>query len=92
MRETLSGSRPDDIDDRESLKCNDVVELTGFTTAGFEENEWKTCLSRHRCLVGTADIFRKLLLEQCVLSYEEISLLVLDECHHARKKLGWLKS
>ena len=48
-----------------------------------------TCVSQnHEVLVGTAEVFRKALVDNRFIHLAQFSLLILDECHNATGTLG----
>eukprot|EP00928_Gymnodinium_smaydae_P073530 TRINITY_DN56718_c0_g1_i1.p1 TRINITY_DN56718_c0_g1~~TRINITY_DN56718_c0_g1_i1.p1 ORF type:complete len:1099 (+),score=127.76 TRINITY_DN56718_c0_g1_i1:27-3323(+) len=73
-------------DDEHEVKCQRVrvAELTAATITGFNERDWRDCCSAHNCFVGTQDVIKKVLIENCYLLYSDVSLFVIDECHHAK--------
>lgn len=72
-----------DIGDRQPTR-HTVVEVTGYTAGNWGCREWKDCRTRANVLVGTAEIFSRAFIDHGFLHFSEFSLLVIDECHHAR--------
>ncbi|CAJ1406198.1 unnamed protein product [Effrenium voratum] len=60
-----------------------VTEVTGYTTFDWGWTQWRDCVKRSKVLVGTIEIFARALCDRGVLSFEDFSLFVVDECHRA---------
>lgn len=60
-----------------------VAELQGVSMHNASRNEWQTFVNSNDVLVGTAEIFRRALVDTGFLSLEPFRLLIFDECHNA---------
>ena len=60
-----------------------VVELHGDKINGWDHNAWNMCLQAHQVVVATPEILRRALVDSAFLDVSHISLMILDECHHA---------
>eukprot|EP00930_Biecheleria_cincta_P023734 TRINITY_DN17092_c0_g1_i2.p1 TRINITY_DN17092_c0_g1~~TRINITY_DN17092_c0_g1_i2.p1 ORF type:complete len:747 (-),score=120.10 TRINITY_DN17092_c0_g1_i2:302-2542(-) len=60
-----------------------VAELQGVQTDHLTATEWKDIVAKHDVLVGTAEVFRKALVDNKFLNLGDFSLLIFDECHNA---------
>ncbi|OLQ13664.1 Endoribonuclease Dicer-like 3 [Symbiodinium microadriaticum] len=66
------------------LKVRDikVADVTGGTIPATRER-WTQLLDTHQVVVATGQLAKQAIAEWCYLSLEQLSLLILDECHHA---------
>eukprot|EP00930_Biecheleria_cincta_P041829 TRINITY_DN28740_c0_g1_i1.p1 TRINITY_DN28740_c0_g1~~TRINITY_DN28740_c0_g1_i1.p1 ORF type:complete len:731 (+),score=132.28 TRINITY_DN28740_c0_g1_i1:41-2233(+) len=60
----------------------EAAQLCGMEMEGWDASKWRACRRTYRILVGTPEIFRRAL-EKGFLQQNDISLLILDECHNA---------
>ncbi|CAE7697078.1 DCL3A [Symbiodinium sp. CCMP2592] len=59
-----------------------VADVTGGTIPATRER-WTQLLDIHQVVVATGQLAKQAIAEWCYLSLEQLSLLILDECHHA---------
>lgn len=76
--------------EQQSQYCRDncqvtlrVAELSGTEMEGWTRQMWSDCLRNNNVLVGTAEVFRRALVDSGFISVSDFSLVILDECHNA---------
>lgn len=62
-----------------------VALVTAVTVGSWGPADWKKSLSQADVFVGTPELFRRAFLEKGYFSFDDFSLIVVDECHHVRK-------
>ena len=61
-----------------------VLKIVGNAQAGWEQNDWTEAMKKHHIFVGTPAVFQNALITQRYIHAEQFSVIVFDECHHAR--------
>ncbi|CAD7941345.1 unnamed protein product [Amoebophrya sp. A120] len=59
-----------------------VSDLRGASTSNWGPDQWQHEVNRSKVIVATAEVARRILLDQRLLDPEELSVVVFDECHN----------